>query len=394
MIRRLTSLLLFATSGMLRAQTGDLSFLHDHFADFSGDTVVESMVVEMVNAERLKFGLPMIKMDARLRSAARQHSFEMLTRGYFSHTSPTPALKEPIDRVYRTGTSDGTVGENIAYYAYDTSASAVAEKFMDLWMNSPGHRANILRPEFNYIGVGVTSRVDSQIVDTLIGRSKIRHVRRTIHHYATQNFVFRYLTFQELHVTQRDVPMLTIDVVLRTDRSIMARLGRMTVIRAPEASGVRLKLSAPSADTLTLSLAYLENDYTQEFVRFFHEPMTKDRRTLSGILSTTRIRGSIRDFSVLPLRQSFIRAEGMLERSGEQDLFLYFNKTMYFQYVTSNGFFSINEPLMGDGSLLIEWALGHTMVRPVTNRLHIDLTALRTMGNHEGDEKKIFLQDF
>jgi uncharacterized protein YkwD len=85
-------------------------------------------------------------MDERLRHLARQHSADMLARGYFSHTDREG--RSPFARMRAAGIQFNAAGENIAF------APSVTTAFTGL-MNSPGHRANILRPEFGRVGIGI-----------------------------------------------------------------------------------------------------------------------------------------------------------------------------------------------------------------------------------------------
>ena len=107
---------------------------------------IEKQVVELTNKERANQGLPALAMDQPLMAAAREKSQDMKDHNYFSHTSPT--FGSPFDRLKALGISYKSAGENIA--KGQTSAAQVVEA----WMNSEGHRANILNPEFTHIGVG------------------------------------------------------------------------------------------------------------------------------------------------------------------------------------------------------------------------------------------------
>ena len=124
---------------------------------YPGDTVyipsidskvldLESQVVSLVNAERAKYGLPALKMDWELSRVARYKSQDMRDLGYFSHTSPT--YGSPFDMMKKFGLSYRYAGENIAK-GYSTPSAVVKG-----WMNSEGHRANILNKNFTKIGVG------------------------------------------------------------------------------------------------------------------------------------------------------------------------------------------------------------------------------------------------
>ncbi|WP_327406393.1 CAP domain-containing protein [Streptomyces sp. NBC_01288] len=103
-------------------------------------------VVELTNTERARAGLRALAVDPLLAAAAQAHSTDMVARAFYSHTSPDGS--QPWDRAAAAGSRRRTIGENIA--CGQRSAAEVVEG----WMNSPGHRANILKPDFTHIGIG------------------------------------------------------------------------------------------------------------------------------------------------------------------------------------------------------------------------------------------------
>jgi len=107
---------------------------------------LESQMLALVNAERAKAGLHPLALDPDLAKLARLKSADMVTLDYFSHTSPT--YGSPFEMMRAAGVSYTYAGENLA------SASSLALAHEGL-MQSPGHRANILRAEFTHIGIGV-----------------------------------------------------------------------------------------------------------------------------------------------------------------------------------------------------------------------------------------------
>ena len=109
-------------------------------------TAYEREVVRLVNVERSKAGLSPLEYDWELSRVARYKSQDMSDLGYFSHTSPT--YGSPFQMMKSFGISYRSAGENIAR-GYTTPASVV-----EGWMNSQGHRANILNSSFTEIGVG------------------------------------------------------------------------------------------------------------------------------------------------------------------------------------------------------------------------------------------------
>lgn len=106
----------------------------------------EQQVVELTNAERTKAGLAPLQIDSKLMAAAREKSQDMQTNNYFSHTSPT--FGSPFDRLTALGISYKAAGENIA------QGQRTPQEVVQGWMNSSGHRANILNANFTHIGVG------------------------------------------------------------------------------------------------------------------------------------------------------------------------------------------------------------------------------------------------
>ena len=109
-------------------------------------TGYEDQVVALTNQERLAHGCGPVTMDNRLRLAAEGHSQDMALNDYFSHYAPDGT--SPWDRIRAQGYSYSMAGENIAA-GYPSPESVVQG-----WMNSDGHRANILNCGFIHIGVG------------------------------------------------------------------------------------------------------------------------------------------------------------------------------------------------------------------------------------------------
>lgn len=106
----------------------------------------ETEVVRLVNEERAKYGLSKLTHDWELSRVARIKSQDMKDNSYFSHTSPV--YGSPFDMMKSFGISYKRAGENIA--KGQTTPKAV----VNAWMNSSGHRANILNSSYTHIGVG------------------------------------------------------------------------------------------------------------------------------------------------------------------------------------------------------------------------------------------------
>lgn len=106
----------------------------------------EQQVVTLVNQERAKQGLSPLTLNTKLSSVAETKAADMRDKNYFSHTSPT--YGSPFDMMKQFGISYKSAGENIAM------GQKTPESVMNGWMNSEGHRANILNANYTEIGVG------------------------------------------------------------------------------------------------------------------------------------------------------------------------------------------------------------------------------------------------
>jgi uncharacterized protein YkwD len=107
---------------------------------------MEAMMLQLVNKERTAAGLKPLAADQELTEVARKHSTDMFARGYFAHE--TPEGLDPFDRLHAANVNFITAGENLAL------APTVRVAHSGL-MNSPGHRANILRAQFGRVGIGI-----------------------------------------------------------------------------------------------------------------------------------------------------------------------------------------------------------------------------------------------
>lgn len=120
----------------------------------SGSTTSSSMnadekeVFDLINKQRTNNGLQALKVDEEVKKVARIKAQDMVQNNYFAHESPT--YGSPFDMLKNFKISYRTAGENIA--ANSSNSGAV-----NAWMNSSGHKANILNSNFNYTGIGVVS---------------------------------------------------------------------------------------------------------------------------------------------------------------------------------------------------------------------------------------------
>ncbi len=122
--------------------------------------LVRAAILCLHNQIRSQNNLPLLKDNAKLRKAANSHSSAMVNEGYFDHTSPDG--DSFVDRIIGAGyakRNDGwTLGENIAWGTGDLSS---AKGVMDAWMNSPGHKSNILKKAYREVGIGIRTGVPS-----------------------------------------------------------------------------------------------------------------------------------------------------------------------------------------------------------------------------------------
>ncbi len=107
---------------------------------------IEHQVIQLVNQERAKYGLSSLRPNWELSRVARHKSQDMRDNHYFSHTSPIYGSPFEMMKAYRINYS--YAGENIAM------GQTTVQKVMESWMNSEGHRKNILNSNFTVIGVG------------------------------------------------------------------------------------------------------------------------------------------------------------------------------------------------------------------------------------------------
>lgn len=116
---------------------------------------LENEVIRLVNIERGKQGLAPVTGNWQLSRVARYKSTDMRDKNYFSHYSPT--YGDPFKMMHDFGITFYAAGENIAM------GQPTPQAVMTAWMNSQGHRANILNPQYNEIGVGVAKTQNGTI---------------------------------------------------------------------------------------------------------------------------------------------------------------------------------------------------------------------------------------
>ncbi|MBI0578895.1 SafA/ExsA family spore coat assembly protein [Neobacillus cucumis] len=114
--------------------------------DLGATKSIENQVIQLTNQERAKNGLKPFTPDWELSRVARYKAMDMRDKNYFSHTSPT--YGDPFTMIKNFGISYRAAAENIA------AGQTTPQEVVNAWMNSPGHRANILSTSTTRIGVG------------------------------------------------------------------------------------------------------------------------------------------------------------------------------------------------------------------------------------------------
>jgi len=158
--------------------------------------LLDTAVRSEVNRQRCKRGLSPLAEDAGLSRAASLHSGDMVVNDFFDHTSPVEGRATPADRLKLTGVGYTRLAENIATlsiydfrdkhfiirdaancdFAFSRDGPAIrprtyagaAEALVDSWMDSPGHRRNILHPDMTRVGTGAAVKPDPQVCGELV----------------------------------------------------------------------------------------------------------------------------------------------------------------------------------------------------------------------------------
>ena len=124
-------------------------------------TQLRAATVCLVNVERRKHGRAKLRANSGLALAGQRHARDMVRKRYFAHNSR--AGRDFKERIVRTGYTRGSaaiLGENLAWGSHNL---ATPRAIVRSWMNSPGHRANILQPKFRHIGIGIVRSAPSRV---------------------------------------------------------------------------------------------------------------------------------------------------------------------------------------------------------------------------------------
>lgn len=129
----------------------------------TGTAANEKLAFDLLNADRAKNGLAPLKLNSQLTKLGENYAKDMIQRNFFAHTDPDG--KSPFDRMAKAGISYKSAGENLAINTNVTTAETA-------FMNSSGHRANILNSSYTDVGVGVAydSKGSAYVVQEFIGK--------------------------------------------------------------------------------------------------------------------------------------------------------------------------------------------------------------------------------
>lgn len=137
-------------------------------ADNNSASPYAQEVLRLTNESRAKYGLAPLSLHPALEMAALSHSQEMLDLDYFSHTSPSAGRSDPSARVAAAGANPKFLAENI-FQASGYDMADAAKLAVDTWLESPGHRKNIMSPSATHIGIGLAEKNGSFTATQVFG---------------------------------------------------------------------------------------------------------------------------------------------------------------------------------------------------------------------------------
>ena len=165
------------------------------YRPIAADVRLERDLLDLTNAERRRAGLGALSPDDALALAARHHAQEMASLNYFSHSSPTPRNETLGQRVAQAGSAATGVGENLAL----VGPQDVAQQSVQGWMESPGHRENLLRPDYTHVGFGAARHADGRVFVAQVFAAQPVEVQRA---QVTSRLQESYLVEVELTVAE------------------------------------------------------------------------------------------------------------------------------------------------------------------------------------------------
>ena len=166
-LKQLLLLLLSVISGHVYAQWSDdmyPRYSYDDYTDYAAFNqsisatgydahLLEAAIFYETNRQRVKHGLSQLQFDHNLRVCAHNHSVDMVQQDFFSHTSPVAGKERMKNRLAQVGYTNCASAENIAYGPIQSTYAETAQYLLKIWMNSSGHRENIL-DYYTHLGCG------------------------------------------------------------------------------------------------------------------------------------------------------------------------------------------------------------------------------------------------
>ena len=138
-----------------RNYTNYESFNHEVEVTTFDARLLNAAIFYETNRQRSLYGMAEFKYHQNLEVCAQSHSEDMANWDFFSHESPVSGKRTMTDRMREVGFVNLWMAENISYHdVSNRTYSDLAKSIVDSWMNSPGHRANILNERYRYLGAG------------------------------------------------------------------------------------------------------------------------------------------------------------------------------------------------------------------------------------------------
>ena len=138
-----------------RNYTNYESFNHEVEVTTFDARLLNAAIFYETNRQRSLYGMAEFKYHQNLEVCAQSHSEDMANWDFFSHESPVSGKRTMTDRMRQVGFVNLWMAENISYHdVSNRTYSDLAKSIVDSWMNSPGHRANILNERYRYLGAG------------------------------------------------------------------------------------------------------------------------------------------------------------------------------------------------------------------------------------------------
>ncbi len=232
------------------------------YAPIAADVRLERDLLDLTNAERRRMGLSTLLPDEALALAARHHAQEMVSLNYFSHSSPTPRNATLSQRVAQAGSAAIGVGENLAL----VGPQEVAQRSVQGWMESPGHRENLLRPDYTHVGFGTARDASGRV-------------------FVAQVFAVQPLEVDYVQVTSRlqESYLVEVEVTLSETQEVALFYGAASLpSQVLEAGSHVLSFSTPDAAQFQLRVGVREPGAAGGFIQHDDGWLSADGRWRSS----------------------------------------------------------------------------------------------------------------